>query len=171
MSRRIRRLERGAADLVTIAVGMTIVASAAIGTSYSLLYGRQALIHQEHYKTALYKLRGFMEEQMARVRFGSSYREDPEWMTQPELQRFVALDTPNDRDGHMVQTLATLWREPVQQVDDPLTRQYPDFYRITAYADWTEEIVPGDNMAADNDRERKGPGKRIKMISDCIIPN
>lgn len=170
MSRRIRRLERGAADLVTIAVGMTIVAIAAVGTSYSLLYGRQALIHQEHYKTALYKLRGFMEEHMARVRFASTWRSDIEWMTQRREETDVPLDSPQDRDGEMVQTIATLWRGGIEAIDDPLTKDVPDYYRITAYADWTEFVVPGDNMSARNDRARQGPTKRIKMVSDVIIP-
>jgi hypothetical protein len=170
MSRRIRRLERGAADLVTVAVGMTIVAIAAIGTSYSLLYGREALIHQEHYKTALYKLRGFMEEQMARVRFSTMYREDLEWMFQRQDDDHVDLDSPNDREGEMVQTIATMYRNGVQAIDDPLTRDNPDFYRVTAFIEWTEPVVAGDNMSANGDRNRKGPDKKIKMVSDCIIP-
>jgi hypothetical protein len=171
MSRRIRRLERGAADLVTVAVGITIVAIAAIGTSYSLLYGRQALIHQEHYKTALYKLRGFVEEQTARVRFASIYRENSEWMTQPQEQRNVALDTPTDRDGEMLQTVATLWRERIDYKDDPLTRKNPDYYRVTAYAEWEEAVVPGDNFAAPTEASRRGPNKRIKLVADCMVPD
>ncbi len=112
MSRRIRKWERGAADLVTIAVGLTIVAITAIGTSYSLLYGRQALIQQEHYKTALYKLRGFMEEQVARYRFSAYYRSNFNWWgTRQEVE--VDLDTPTDRNGEMQMTTAILSRVPL----------------------------------------------------------
>lgn len=171
MSKRIRKLERGAADLVTIAVGLTIIAIAAIGTSYSLLYGRQALIHQEHYKSALYKLRGFMEEQTARVRFTGasevSYRNDLTWMLAPqELE--VELDTRTDRDGNAVQTFALMRREAFEYGDNPLTKQAPDYYRIRASIVWQEPIIAGD--MAGSESELTGPDKAISLQSTFVIP-
>lgn len=171
MSKRIRKLERGAADLVTIAVGMTIVAIAAIGTSYSLLYGRQALIHQEHYKVALYKLRGFMEEQTARIRFtGSStasYRNDLAWVVTPQEVE-VDLDTRTDRDGQAVRTIATLRRGPFELVDNVLTSMSPDYYRIVCTATWEEPIIAGDEFG--DQRDRVGPERTITLQSTFVIP-
>lgn len=173
MSKRIRKLERGAADLVTIAVGMTILAIAAIGTSYSLLYGREALIHQEHYKTALYKLRGFMEEETARIRFTgssqSSYRNDIAWLITPR-ETEVELDTRTDRDGRVMMTTALLHRYAFELVDDPLTSLNPDFYRVTCTAFWEEPIIAGD-LGSRDDRERKGPERTITLKSTFTIPS
>ncbi len=169
MSKRIRKLERGAADLVTIAVGMTILAIAAIGTSYSLLYGREALIHQEHYKTALYKLRGFMEEETARIRFSANYRYDLAYIITPHEQE-VELDSRTDRDGRVMMTTALLRREAFYQGDDPLTTLNPDYYRVTCTASWEEPIIAGD-LGSDDDRERKGPERTIRLQSTFIIPN
>lgn len=172
MSKRIRKLERGAADLVTIAVGLTIVAISAIGTSYSLLYGRQALIHQEHYKVALYKLRGFMEEQTARIRFtGSStasYRSDLAWViSRPQVE--VDLDTRTDRDGDAVRTIATLRREPFEEVDNIMTSNNPDYYRLTCTATWEEPIIAGDETG--DQRDIIGPERTITLKSTFTIPN
>ncbi|MBL0059970.1 MAG: hypothetical protein IPP40_00320 [bacterium] len=169
MSKRIRKLERGAADLVTIAVGMTILAIAAIGTSYSLLYGREALIHQEHYKTALYKLRGFMEEETARIRFAASYRYDPAWLI-ASRETEVELDSRTDRDGRVMMTTALLRREAFDLEDDALTSLNPDYYRVKCTASWEEPIISGD-LGSEDDRERKGPERLITLQSTFIIPN
>ena len=169
MSKRIRKLERGAADLVTIAVGMTILAIAAIGTSYSLLYGREALIHQEHYKTALYKLRGFMEEETARIRFAASYRYDTAWLITPR-ETEVELDSRTDRDGRVMMTTAVLRRKAFELVNDPMTSLDPDYYRVECTATWEEPIIAGDLMSRD-ERERKGPERMITLKSTFTIPS
>ncbi len=167
MSKRIRRFERGAADLYSIAISMTIVAIAAIGTSYSLLYGRQALIHQEHYKTALYQLRGYIEEENARMAFSTSYPQNLNWVTQRQ-QKVFELESDFDRDGRMVQTAGIVWREPIAYFDDPLTSYNPDYYRITGYAEWVEPIIAGYELG--EERETVGPSKRIKLVSYFITP-
>ncbi len=172
MSKRIRKLERGAADLITVAIGLTIIAITAIGTSYSLLYGRQALIHQEHYKTALYKLRGFMEEQTARVRYTgastASYRSDLLWMMSPQEQT-AELDTRTDRDGNMNVTPVKLTREPFELVDDPLTSYNPDYFRLRATASWEEAAIAGDMWG--DQADLRGPLKTIYLQSTFTIPN
>ena len=173
MSKRIRKLERGAADLVAIAVGMTIIAIAAIGTSYSLLYGREALIQQEHYKTALYKLRGYMEENTARIRFtgstSTSYRNDLAWKITPQTTR-VELDARTDRDGRVEMTYATLTRLPVVEVDNAMTSMFPDFYRLTCTATWEEPVISGD-LGSRDDRERTGPLRTITLTSTFTVPS
>lgn len=173
MSKRIRKLERGAADLVAIAVGMTIIAIAAIGTSYSLLYGRQALIQQEHYKTALYKLRGFMEENTARIRFtgtsSTSYRNDLAWKITPQTTR-VELDARTDRNGRVEMTYATLTRLAVEEVDNPMTGYVPDFYRLTCTATWEEPVIAGD-LGSGDDRQRTGPLRTITLRPTFVIPS
>jgi len=168
MSRRIRKWERGAADLVTIAVGLTIVAITAIGTSYSLLYGRQALIQQEHYKTALYKLRGFMEEEVARYRFSAGYRSNYSWAN-ARREVTVDLDTPTDRNGDIQVTTATLWRAAFSFKDDILTGVSPDFFKIEAHAVWTEPVGAGIVDGEANGRI-DGPTRQIDLVQYFKIP-
>lgn len=169
MSKSIRRLERGAADLVSVAVGLTIIAITVVGTSYSLLYGRQALIHQEHYRAALYKLRGFMEEETARLKFSQTYQADLNWQESPnELQEF-ALDLPTDRDGDIQVTTARIYRERFDEIDVPTTTRAPDYYRITGKAEWQEAGLAG--FGDDIEDDFVGPNREITLTATILLPN
>jgi len=168
MSRRIRKLERGAADLVTIAVGLTIIAITVIGTSYSLLYGRQALVHQEHYRTALFKLRGFMEEEMAKMKHSPTYQADLNWQNQRNELQAYKLDVPTDRDGHIRQTDARIYRDPIESVDVAATRFAPDYYRIVGHAQWREAASAG--VTNEEERSDVGPWRTITLQTTFILP-
>lgn len=169
MSKSIRKLERGSADLVTIAVGLTIIAITVVGTSYSLLYGRQALIHQEHYRAALYKLRGFMEEEMARMKHASGYQNNQTWKgSRNELEEFE-LDLPSDRDGDIQVTTAQIYREAFNEVDVAYTSISPDYIRITAVAEWQESAIPG--LGVEVEREFVGPNRKITLTATFVLPS
>ncbi|MCB9366887.1 MAG: hypothetical protein H6506_05105 [Calditrichaeota bacterium] len=168
MSKRIRKLQRGAIDLMGIAVGLTIISITAIGTSYSLLYGRQALIQQEHYRTALFKLRGFMEEEMARMRFSDYYRGNQSWWGAPNDLAPYSLDVLTDRDGDIRPTYATIYRDPIEYVDDAITRMAPDYFRITAHAEWTEAAIPGITTADKGDDA--GRDQQITLRTTFHLP-
>ncbi len=59
--------QRGSADLISVAVGMTILAIVTGGTAAAMVYGRELTAHEEHYKTAAYALRGAMEAGPGRI--------------------------------------------------------------------------------------------------------
>ncbi len=168
MSKRIRKLERGSADLVSIAVGLTIIAITVVGTSYSLLYGRQALIHQEHYRAALYKLRGFMEEEMARMKYSASYQANGTWIgSQNGLEEF-ALDLPTERDGDMQVTMARIYRDRFDVIDVAYTSIAPDYIRITGHAEWQESGIAGFGTEAE--QEFVGPDRKINLTATFLLP-
>ncbi|MCC6477516.1 hypothetical protein IT157_10725 [bacterium] len=158
-------LQRGAADLVTVAVGLTILAIAAVGTSYSLVYGREALIQQEHYRVALYELRGFMEREMAKVKLLDEYRR-PERLLDDGKYTFY-LDSWGDRDGNMKVTPCEIWRERIDAYDDFTTGLSPDYFRITAYAAWQEPVVAGYNLEAS---DMDGPQRAITLTTTFRLP-
>lgn len=168
MSNRFRKLQRGAADILAVAFGLTIISIAAVGTSYTLLVGRQALIHQEHYMTALFKLRGFMEEEMARLKFSSYYQGNLSWWGAENDIDDVRLDTRTDRDGRLRPTMAAIYRDPIERVDDPITNGPPDYWRITGHAEWTEEAVAG--IWEGPDGQTTGPDKRITLTATFHLP-
>ncbi|MBK6765904.1 MAG: hypothetical protein IPG71_06115 [bacterium] len=168
MSKRIRQLERGAADLVTIAVGLTIIAITVIGTSYSLLYGRQALVHQEHYRTALYKLRGFMEEEMARIKHSTYYQNDLNWLNQRNTLEAFQLDVPTDRDGRIRETDVRIYRDAIEFVDVVTTSVAPDYLRIVGHAEWREAALAG--IGEQDERTDVGPARSIKLQATFLLP-
>ncbi len=168
MSNRLRKLQRGAIDLFSIAIGLTIISITAVGTSYSLLYGRQALIQQEHYRTALYKLRGFMEEEMARMKFSAWYQDNQGWWGTPNDLEEFNLDSPTDRDGDLRETYSYIYRDAIEWVDDPVTRMAPDYWRITAHAEWKEPAVAGMTRAPA--RAMVGPDRRITLSTTFTLP-
>jgi hypothetical protein len=137
-----RRLQRGAADLVAVAVGITILAITAIGTSSALVYGRQALINQEHFKVATYALRGELEYEMGRFLVFSRYRDDLSSFFN-FTPKIVDLDNPNDRGGHVFMTRAVITRDLVEKVNLIETGPTNDYYRIVMRAEWDDAVIAG----------------------------
>lgn len=166
MEKKRRLLQRGAADLVSVAVGMTLLAIAAVGTSYSLLYGRQALIHQEHYKVATYLLRGELEKEVARLQIFNNYRTDPSATINFNTIE-VNLDNPNDREGEVQETWAEVDRVLFQPVNRIETGDENDFYQIAMKIKWTEAVYAG--ALGGRTRHRDGPTHEITMATTFLV--
>ncbi|MBU1638533.1 hypothetical protein KKC97_12790 [bacterium] len=166
MEKKCRLLQRGAADLVAVAVGMTLLAITAVGTSYSLLYGRQALIQQEHYKVASYMLRGELEREVARFQVFGKYRDRfDSYLDFGELN--INLDSPNDRDGDVNMTRGRINRDPVVKIDRQETGEGTDYYRIVMRAEWTESVYPG---ALDSrSRNKSGTTHEILLATTFLV--
>lgn len=166
MEKKRRLLQRGAADLISVAVGMTLLAIAAVGTSYSLLYGRQALIQQEHYKAATYLLRGELEQEVARFQVASRYRDRLEsYLNFDSID--INLDSPNDRDGELRATTGEITRDRVMPINLIETGEGIDFYRIVMRAKWRESVFPGalDGHA----RDKSGAEHEIFLTTTFFV--
>jgi hypothetical protein len=159
---KMRRMQRGAADLVAVAVGITILAITAIGTSSALVYGRQALINQEHFKVATYALRGELEYEVGRFLIFSRYRDDGSnfFNFTPQI---VDLDNPNDHDGHIMMTRAVITRDPIEVVNLIETGDSNDFYRIVMRATWDDVVVAG--FLGNRGRNRGGAHHEIMLTT------
>ena len=136
-----RKWQRGTADMVSVGVGLVILGIVTAGTSAAMVYGREAMIRQEHYKAAAYRLRGHMEEAQGRLQYIA--REDRDltsytWAAEP-------LDLQNERNNSRVdQVKLTCSQETVEPVFDmrlddhrPLNGP-PDYYVLTMHGRWRE---------------------------------
>jgi len=143
MAKRRRTWQRGAADMVSVGVGVLLMTIVTAGTTAAMVYGREAMLRQEHYKAAAYILRGLMEQQQAELQLINDARNSTGALNQREFAT-QWLDTDRDRGaGNRTDKVAvTLWRESIDAVDDlqngsnPVGR--PDFYHIKLHARWTE---------------------------------
>jgi hypothetical protein len=150
MTRR-RKWQSGSADLVSVAVGMVILSIAVTGTAAAMIYGRDIMARQEHYKAVAFMLKGAMEKK--------------QW----ELVSVVS--STDDRAFRPVVTTETLNlalergqgnREiPVTLVQEPVIQHYdqngmPDYYYLTIRARWTEpDLAGGNDHATMQEREMK----------------
>jgi hypothetical protein len=168
MEKKRRRLQRGAADLVAVAVGMTLLAIAAVGTSYSLVYGRQALVQQEHYKVASYLLRGELDREIAKFQVFERYRISLDTYSHYQ-EKTLDLDSPGDRDGDVNTTEVIISRDRIDPVYLSETGDGVDYYRIVMRAKWNESVYPG---ALDSRRrDKSGPEHEILLASTFIVPS
>ncbi|RPH96378.1 hypothetical protein EHM69_01550 [candidate division KSB1 bacterium] len=154
---RYRAWQRGAADLVAVAVGLTILSIVAAGTAGSMIYGREALARQERYKSAAFILRGKMEEVQTALQLIEEAR-NPE-----SSQSLIAAGTypavPIDRvymNGEVHPVYVTISRERIQIVDLLETSYSPDYYLLTMKARWREpDYAENRNRNTAQDREIK----------------
>ncbi|MBU0507573.1 hypothetical protein KKH27_01870 [bacterium] len=150
-----RTWQSGAADLISVAVGMAILSIVVAGTSAAMIYGRDALLREEHAKAAAYLLRGEMEKFQAGLQvvddarnadYGRSY------LNTLETSAPIAIDTRADRGGDHQQVFVTIRRERVRYVD-PLVQG--SGYIIEAKATWTEPDLAGSRRTGGSQREIK----------------
>jgi hypothetical protein len=166
---RKRFLQRGAADLVAVAAGLTILAVAVAGTSAALLYGRQALVNQEHYKAAVYLLRGELEQECARIQLSSDYRENPANLLSSRKIGEFQLDSPNDRNGTRRQTIMTISRPAVSEIYKPeVSLVAPVAYRIRMDATWTESAAAGVGPRS-GPRNPQGETNEISLATSVFV--
>jgi hypothetical protein len=152
-----RNWQRGVADMVSVGVGLVILGIVTAGTSAAMVYGREALIRQDHYKAAAYILRGHMEEAQAELQFiGRSVRSlgQMDYPLEP-------LDDVHERGSTRVQqVMVRVSRDRIIEADDQRNGSRrltgpPDFYYLTMHAQWQERDYAegGDNNAVGIPRE------------------
>lgn len=158
---RNRAWERGAADLVSVAVGMVILAIATAGTAGAMVFGREAMIREEHYKVAAYALRGVMEEVQGELMYKSVALQSQNLGYR--FYREVDLDQKADRNGNVEVVKARITRDAVQVVNLPETGETADFYVVTVRAEWVERDY------AENRRPGSGQRRQIAMTT-AVMP-
>lgn len=156
--------QRGAADLVSVGVGMLILAIVLAGTTASMVWGRDAITHQEHYKAAAYILRGKMEEVQMAMQL------EPQARDQHSPNSFMAafdydpipLDLGSDRSG-TEPVYVYIHRNAVVPVYLPETGPELDYYVLTMSARWRER-----DFAA-NLREDRGKEQEIVFTTAFVV--
>jgi hypothetical protein len=138
--------QRGGADLVSVAVGMVILAIVTAGTASALVYGRELTSHEEHYKAAAFALRGVMEEVQGELEYVQAARDQVN-LNSTRIYAYVNLDDPSDYHGNVRVVRATISRDRVEPVDLQETGPGYDYYLITVRASWTERNGMPNEMA------------------------
>jgi hypothetical protein len=155
-----RSLQRGSADLVSVAVGLTVLAIVMAGTAASMVYGREALIREEHYKAAAYLLHGKMEEMQATLQLVPAASSDRNM--QPINWGLFPIEIPQDHNG-IDPIRVSVSSDRVEYVDLPETGHNIDYYVITMRATWRERDY------AEHDRSEPGQPREITLTSAVIL--
>jgi hypothetical protein len=143
-----RKWQRGTADLTSVAVGLIILSIVTAGTSAALVYGRETLLREEHYKAAAYLLRGYMEAQQTALQITQGRRDlaGGEVAMQP-------LDLSTDRINGVQQVYCSITRDRIQEHRaEEIGGQFA-FYRITMHATWMERNLAENRRTSAMRRE------------------
>jgi hypothetical protein len=135
-----KRWQRGAADIVSVMVGTLILAIVMAGTASSMVYGREALMRQEHYKAAAYVLRGKLEEVQAQLQIDQA--RDSRYLS-AETYRPWSVESASDLGGVSPIVLA-MSRDRIEAVDLSETGTGVDYFLITVHAQWRERDFADD---------------------------
>jgi hypothetical protein len=153
---RFHSWQRGAADIVSVAVGLTLMAVVFAGTTASFLYGREALIREEHFKAVAYLLRGQMEEVQTAIAIvdnatnANSSRNvlSENWYNYP-AQKIAG----SSREEPISVTIG----RKATRVDLPETGDGDDYYLIEMRAQWRERDL------AENGRNGLGKFETLSL--------
>jgi hypothetical protein len=151
---RFRSWQRGAADLVSVAVGLTLLAIVFAGTAGSFVYGREALAREEHFKQVAYMLRARMEEVQAAIEMVSGARTpgDPRCLLGGQVYPVEEIESNMRYDNPTRKPIrVTIQRMPIDTVNLVDTGPALDYYVLTMKATWREHDLPEDR--------RTEPGK------------
>jgi hypothetical protein len=149
--------QRGMVDMVSLGVGMLLLGIVTAGTTASMVYGREALLREEHYKVAANILRGKMEERIAEIQLVQASRTRSKCGTVQYLPG-ISLDAPGDRGGVRM-VVCYLTQEKVDSTDLPETGIGTDYYTIYMKAVWNERPY------AENGHDRQGIRREIKLVT------
>jgi hypothetical protein len=149
---------------------MLLLGIVTAGTSAAMVYGREALIRQEHYKAAAYILRGMMEQAQGELQYVDEARGDRNLgqLTYPDKP----LDLAAERGTSVQRVMVTVSRDVVEEVDDPRNGprmgnngqvKPPDFYRLRMHAQWRERDY------AENLRDEAGIIREITMETAVLV--
>ena len=152
---RHRQCQRGAADLVSVGVGLAMLAIVFAGTAASFVYGREALTREEHFKAVAYLLRAKMEEVQSAMQLVTAARESgPQSLMGEYDYPPVYLDESMRLREKLI--VVYIHRRPVDAVDLAETGMGTiDYYVLTMDANWHERDYAEDG--------RGGPGKQERL--------
>lgn len=156
--------QRGAADLISVAVGMAILSIVVAGTSAAMIYGRDALLREEHAKAAAYLLRGKMEDVIAALQVVPDVTNPAHgrgYLNVAQQYAPIALDLPTDRNRQNHRVWVTMSRDKVVKID-PLVKG--SGYRVTVRATWTDPDLAGTRT-----RDRAGRQRELKFTTSVIV--
>ena len=147
---RHRHWQRGAADLISVGVGLTMLAIVFAGTTGSFIYGREALARQEHFKVVAYLLRAKMEEVQAAVSLVGKARDsnNPQNLLRETTYPAIMIE---GNQGREKQIAVYIHRYAIDQEDLPETGEGVDYYILKMTASWRERDLAEDR--------RSSPGK------------
>ncbi|MCX6600252.1 MAG: hypothetical protein NT025_01660 [bacterium] len=147
---RHRHWQRGGADLVSVGVGLTMLAIVFAGTTGSFIYGREALARQEHFKVVAYLLRAKMEEVQAAMQLVQKARDnnDPQNLLGECIYPPIMMESNQGREK---QIAVYIHRRKVEEMRLPETGDIVAYYVLTMDASWHERDQAEDR--------RSSPGK------------
>ncbi|MFZ5433854.1 MAG: hypothetical protein ACOZB3_08790 [Calditrichota bacterium] len=138
---RLMKWQRGAADLMSVAIGMVILSITVAGTAGAMIYGREAMIRQEHAKAAAYILRGRMEEVIGQMQTITDTR-DPNatrsFLTTVKTYPPEPIDLQDDRGGNVEVVYVTVTRDRARIIDPQVKGSG---YYVTLRARWRERSM------------------------------
>jgi len=146
---RHRHWQRGGADLVSVGVGLTMLAIVFAGTTGSFIYGREALARQEHFKVVAYLLRAKMEEVQAAMQLVQKARDDTDSQNLLGEQIYTPVMIESNH-GREKQIAVYIHRRKVEEKRSE-TGDVVNYYILTMDASWHERDQAEDR--------RSSPGK------------
>lgn len=172
MAKRRGRWQRGTADMVSIGVGVIMLGIVTAGTSAALVYGREAMLRQEHYKTAAYILRSMMEQTEMELQLIPQARSFVGALEPREWGDYESLDAPKDRGvGNPTQhVMVTISRDAIVPVDN-LENNPPastDYYMVTMHARWKERDY-AERTLGSYGNPNNGPEREITMQTAVLV--
>jgi hypothetical protein len=149
MTRR-RKWQSGTVDLVSVAVGMVILSIAVAGTSAAMIYGRDILMRQEHYKAVAYLLRGEMEKKQWEL-VGVIQVDDDRAFGSKTQYTDLNTSTEHGRGSRVIRV--TIVQQPILKHFD--NSGILDYYYLTMYATWAEPTLAGADRGELQERQIK----------------
>lgn len=152
---RLRHWQRGFTDLVSVGVGLAILAIVFAGTAGSFIYGRATLAREEHFKVVAHLLRGKMEEVQSAMQLVDDARNpySPRNLLRRQTYPPVMIERNDRRDKPIAVTIERL---PVDTVNLAETGGVLDYYVLTMRATWREHDLAVDASVR--------PGKMDSLI-------
>jgi hypothetical protein len=141
MMKKFWKWQGGYADILGITAGIMILGITMAGTTSAIVYSREVMAKQEHYKQAAYILRGEMENVQAGVaQIPSSYQSGTMGSylgdaTYPG----IALDMSSDHHGNVTPVNVILYRYPLQVIRLPeIGLDKIAYFTLKMRASWRE---------------------------------
>jgi len=163
--KKFRKWQGGYADIAGVAVGILILGITMAGTTSAIVYSREVMAKQEHYKQAAYILRGEMENVQAGVaQIPESYRAGTlgSYLNDATYPA-IALDMSTDHRGNIAPVNVVLYRYPLQVVQLPeIGLDKIAYFTLKMRATWRER---DDAEAA---RIQTGQPRQIEFTTSFI---
>jgi hypothetical protein len=154
MMKKSWKWQSGFADIAGVAVGILILGITMAGTTSAIVYSREVMAKQEHYKQAAYVLRGEMENVQAGVaQIPSSYQTGVlgSYLSDATYPG-IPLDLSTDHHGNVTPVNVVIYRFPLHVVQLPeIGLDKIAYFTLKMQATWVERD--------DAENSRTGPGQ------------